>query len=160
MTYTLTCLVQCTPWEFNMSFVFHFYILGLTSWIQTNPSKTKLIWGLQSWTLSATKQHQAHDAAFKKFTVAPHEREQAGWAGILPIPFPSLFFPCVQGSGDFWAQPAKILPFTTSTGFLQDLTGCKLVAIHLDRPISYNFFQAPANVFFTVITTGQERGHW
>jgi hypothetical protein len=43
----------------------------------------------------------------------------------------------LQGSGDFWAQPAKIHPFVTSTGFFQDLTGCKLVAIHLDRPI-YN----------------------
>ena len=51
------------------------------------------------------------------------------------------FVPLVQGSGDFWAQPAKIRPFTTSTGFFQDLTGCKLVAIHLDRPISYIFFK-------------------
>ena len=46
-----------------------------------------------------------------------------------------------QGSGDFWAQPAKIRPLT-STGFSPDLIGCKLVAINLDRPISYNFFSS------------------
>jgi hypothetical protein len=38
------------------------------------------------------------------------------------------------------------------------LTGCKLVAIHLDRLIS-SFFQVPANFFFIVMTTGQELGH-
>jgi hypothetical protein len=38
----------------------------------------------------------------------------------------------------------------------QDLTGCKLVAIHLDWPKSYIFFQVPANFFFIVMTTGQE----
>jgi hypothetical protein len=65
----------------------------------------------------------------------------------------------LQGSGDFGAQPAKIRPFTTITGFFQDLTGCKLVAIHLDRPISYTFFQVPANFFFIAMTTGQELGH-
>jgi hypothetical protein len=33
----------------------------------------------------------------------------------------------------------------------------KLVAINLDRPISYIFiFQVPANFFFIVMTTGQE----
>jgi hypothetical protein len=64
-----------------------------------------------------------------------------------------------QGSGGFRAQPAKIRPFTTSTRFFQDLTGCKLVAIHLDKPISYIFVQAPANFFFIVMTTGQELGH-
>ena len=47
--------------KFNMSFVFHFYILGLTSWKWINPwterlgiwepFKMKLIRGLQSWTL-------------------------------------------------------------------------------------------------------------
>jgi hypothetical protein len=40
------------------------------------------------------------------------------------------------------------------------MTSCKLVAIHLDRPISYLFFQVPANFFFIVMTTGQELGHW
>jgi hypothetical protein len=39
------------------------------------------------------------------------------------------------------------------------LTGCKLVAVNLDRPISYTFFQVPANFFFIVMTTGQEFGH-
>jgi hypothetical protein len=29
----------------------------------------------------------------------------------------------------------------------------------LDRPISYNLFQVPANFFFIVMTTGQELGH-
>jgi hypothetical protein len=67
----------------------------------------------------------------------------------------------LQGSADFWAQPPKIRPFiTTSTGFWQDFTGCKLVAINLDRPISYVFFQVPANFFFIVMTTGQELGPW
>ena len=40
----------------------------------------------------------------------------------------------------------------------QDLTGCKLVAIHLEWPISYFFFQVPANFFFIVMTTSQELG--
>ena len=58
-----------------------------------------------------------------------------------------------QGSGDFWAQPAQIRPFTT-------FTGCNLVAIHLDQPISYCFSQVPANFFFILMTTDQELGHW
>jgi hypothetical protein len=29
----------------------------------------------------------------------------------------------------------------------------------LDQPISYIFFQVPANFFFIVMTTGQELGH-
>jgi hypothetical protein len=41
----------------------------------------------------------------------------------------------------------------------QDLTGCKLVAVHLDRPISYAFFQVPANILFIVMTSGEELGH-
>ena len=51
--------------------------------------------------------------------------------------------------------PSQLLPV-----FFQDLTGCKLVAIHLDRPMSYAFFQVPANFFFLVMTIGQEHGHW
>jgi hypothetical protein len=39
------------------------------------------------------------------------------------------------------------------------LTGCKLVAIHLDLPISYISFQVLANIFFIVMTIGQEFGH-
>ena len=38
-------LETCTTWfmrKFSMSFVFHFYILGLTSWIWTNPSTERL----------------------------------------------------------------------------------------------------------------------
>ena len=42
--------------------------------------------------------------------------------------------------------------------FFQDLTGCKLVAIYLDRPISYFFFQVPANFFFIVMTTTKNLG--
>ena len=48
--------------KFNMSFVFHFYILGLMSWIWTNPSTEELKFqspskwnsyeGLQLWTLT------------------------------------------------------------------------------------------------------------
>jgi len=82
---------------------------------------------------------------------------------IHSVPFPSLLRPLIfmwERERDFWAQPAKIHPFTTSTGILQDLTACKLVAIHLDRPISYILLQVPANFFFIVMTTGQELGHW
>ena len=55
--------------------VLHSYILGLTSWIWTNPStektkiwkpfKMKCIWGLQSWTLTATFR-QAKESAMQK----------------------------------------------------------------------------------------------
>ena len=43
--------------------------------------------------------------------------------------------------------------------FFEDLTACKLVAINLDRPISYMFVQVPANFFFVVMATGRELGH-
>jgi hypothetical protein len=42
--------------------------------------------------------------------------------------------------------------------FFQDLTGCKLVAISVNQPISYIFFQVPDDFFFIVMTTGQELG--
>ena len=55
-----TCTVQFMH-KFNMSLIFYFYILRLTSWVWTDPFnwiaeiwepfKMKLIWGLQSWTL-------------------------------------------------------------------------------------------------------------
>jgi hypothetical protein len=58
-----------------------------------------------------------------------------------------------MGSG----SRAQIRPFYR---FSEDFTGCKLVAIHLDQPISYIFlFQVPATFFFVVMTTGQELGH-
>ena len=41
--------------------------------------------------------------------------------------------------------------------FFQDLTGCKLVVINLDRPISYIFFQVPANFFFIVKNLGIDK---
>jgi hypothetical protein len=36
---------------------------------------------------------------------------------------------CDQGSGDFWAQPAKIRPFTTSTGFLRIILVANLLPL-------------------------------
>jgi hypothetical protein len=61
-----TCIIYFMH-KSNMSFVFQFCILGLTSWIWTSPSikelkfespwepfKMKLLWGLQSWTLIMT----------------------------------------------------------------------------------------------------------
>jgi len=54
------------------------------------------------------------------------------------------------------SAPSQLLP---GVFFFQDLTGCKLVANNLDWPISYFFFQVPANFFFVVMTTGQELGH-
>ena len=55
----------------------------------------------------------------------------------------------LQGSGDYWAQPANIPPLHNFYEFFQDLTGCKLVAINLDRPVSYIYiFQVLAILFF------------
>jgi hypothetical protein len=51
------------------------------------------------------------------------------------------------------STPSQLLPV-----FL-DSTGCKLVTMNLDRPISYIFFQVPANFFFIVMISGQELGH-
>jgi hypothetical protein len=50
-------------------------------------------------------------------------------------------------------------PFHNFYRFFQDLTSSELVAINLDWPIYYIFFQVPANFFFIVMTTGQELGH-
>jgi hypothetical protein len=63
-----------------------------------------------------------------------------------------------QGSGDFWDQPAKIHPFTTSTSFLRIWPVANLMPFIWtgQYPI---FFQVPANFFFIVMTTGQELGH-
>jgi hypothetical protein len=52
------------------------------------------------------------------------------------------------------SAPSQLLPV-----FFEDLTGCKLVVIHLDWLISYTFFQVLANFFFIVMTTGQELEH-
>jgi hypothetical protein len=52
------------------------------------------------------------------------------------------------------SAPSQLLPV-----FFKDLIGCELVAIYLDRRISYYFFQVMANFFFIVMTTGQEFGH-
>jgi hypothetical protein len=67
----------------------------------------------------------------------------------------------VQGWGDFWAQPAKIHPFTTSTGVSRILPFANLLPfIWTGQYPLYIFFQLPANFFFIVMTTGQELGHW
>jgi hypothetical protein len=67
-----------------------------------------------------------------------------------------------------WSHPGfgRLLSSTSSNPplhdfyrFFEDLTACKLVAIDLDRPISYIFFQVPTNFFFVVMATGRELGH-
>jgi hypothetical protein len=57
-----------------------------------------------------------------------------------------------------WLKSAlsQLLTYQISHNF----TGCRLVAINLDRPMSYIVFQVPANFFFIVMTTNQELGHW
>ena len=81
--------------KFNMSFVFHFYILGFTYWIWTNPItkrvevwepfKMKLIcpftrwpimqkvWGLQSWTLLGSYYHSKAESTM----ALSHDMEQS-----------------------------------------------------------------------------------
>jgi hypothetical protein len=51
------------------------------------------------------------------------------------------------------SAPSQLLPN------FQGLIGCKLVAINLNRPISYIVFQVLANFFFIVMTTDQELWH-
>jgi hypothetical protein len=53
------------------------------------------------------------------------------------------------------SAPSQLLPV------FPGLIGCKLVAIDLDRPISFLFLflQMLANFFFIVMTTGQELGY-
>ena len=90
--------------------------------------------------------------------------------GSTTLPYP---YPNPDGSLTEWAHPSfptgplflrvqqnpqpgvretfelnqlKSAPLHNFYRFLQDLTGCKLVAIHLDQPISYTFFQVPAKV--------------
>ena len=43
--------------------------------------------------------------------------------------------------------------------FFQNSTGCKLVVITLDQPMSYIILQVPANFFFIVMTTSQKLGY-
>ena len=67
-------------------------------------------------------------------------------------------------SGDFWAQPAKTRPFTTSTGFF--FSSIWPVANLLpyiwtgQHPVCVFFFQCRLKLFFIVMTTSQELGHW
>ena len=67
-----------------------------------------------------------------------------------------------QGSGDFWAQPAKIRPFTTSTGFFRIWPVANLLPlIWIGQNPFFSFLsKMPANFFFTIMTTSQELGHW
>ena len=51
------------------------------------------------------------------------------------------------------STPSQLLPVFPGFNRL------KLVTIHMDRPISYNFFKVPANFFFIVMTIDQELGH-
>ena len=65
----------------------------------------------------------------------------------------------VHGSGDFWAQPPKIRPFTTSTGFLRIWPVANLLPFIWtgQYPIFFSkFWLIPS---FIVMTTGQELGH-
>jgi hypothetical protein len=75
--------------------------------------------------------------------------------------FRAAAWPSRQGSGDFWAQPAKKHPFTTSTGFLKIWPVANLLPfIWTGQYIYIYIFQVPANFFFIVTTTSQELGHW
>jgi hypothetical protein len=78
---------------------------------------------------------------------------------VLPL---NIFLHIVylQGSGDFWAQPAKIRPFKTSTGFPMIWPVANLLPFIWTGQYPVFFFQVPANFFFIVMTTGQELGHW
>ena len=65
-----------------------------------------------------------------------------------------------QGSGDFWAQPTKIHPFTTSTGFAKIWPVANLLPFIWTGQYPIFFFQVPPNFFFIVMTTSQEPRHW
>jgi hypothetical protein len=62
--------------------------------------------------------------------------------------------------GDFWAQPAKICPFTTSTSFFRIWPVANLLSLIWTGQYPIFFFQVPTNFFFIVMTTDQELGHW
>ena len=75
-------IVTCTIYfmhKFSMSFVFHFYIFGSTSWIWTNPStewlifespfKMKLMWGLQSWPPTPTRALEVNEVLVQVYPV-------------------------------------------------------------------------------------------
>ena len=54
------------------------------------------------------------------------------------------FFRIAQGSGDFWVQPAKILPFTTSTGFFRIWLVANFLSLTWTGQYPIFFFQVPA----------------
>ena len=67
---------------------------------------------------------------------------------------------CKAGFGRLLSSTNWNPPLHNFYRFLQVSTGCKLVANHFDRPISYIFSPVPANLFFIVMTTSQDFGHW
>ena len=95
------------------------------------------------------------ESAVKNATFVIAESPRGGW--IVKTTY-GLGRP--TGFGRLWANQLKSAPSQLLLFFSQDLTGCRLVVINLDQPISYFFFQVPANFFFIVMTTGQELGHW
>ena len=87
-----------------------------------------------------------------------------GWPRLSPAKVVGVFqvgglYPLArwgwkQGSGDFWAPPAKIRPFTTSTGFFRIWPVANLLpSIWIGQYPTF-FFQVPANFLFVVMTTG------
>ena len=88
-----------------------------------------------NYTIQSTQRATSKSTLFSGLLCRRNERYTCYTKVVIPSP-PST----AQGSGDFWAQPAKIRPFRTSTGFFQDLTGCKLVVINSDQLISSYFF--------------------
>jgi len=92
----------------------------------------------------------------------PDSKLDPWWVVLQTVIWRSL----EQGSGDFRAQPAKMRPFTTSTGFFMIWPVANLLPFIWTGQYPYIwlaiyiFFQVPANSFFIVMTTGQELGHW
>ena len=65
-----------------------------------------------------------------------------------------------KDSGDFWAQPAKVRSFTTSTCFFRIWSVANLLPFIWTGQYPIFVFQVLANFFFIVMTTVQELGHW
>ena len=66
----------------------------------------------------------------------------------------------IHSSWDFWAQLAKIRPFTTFTGFFRIWLVANLLPLIWTGQNPTYIFKVPANFFFTIMTTGQELGYW
>jgi len=95
------------------------------------------------------------------------------WEGIIGIPGPAsvlsyqlLEWCCCSGLREtFELHQAKIRPSTTSTGFSSGI-GRLQTCCHSFGPAKilffffFSFLQVLANLFFIVMPTGQELGHW